>query len=159
MNPLPKHLRPRWRYLVAGLETWPDASFEAVDFQRSLWFAAQNLFGDARSADADLRVIAFEHRDGTGEALVRTRRGEESATRAALACVSSVDGQEIRVTVRGIGGTIRSAEEKYLGGTPEPHDEETVAFRGEPRRAVGRNGLLDVDVEGAFVGATTVDTT
>lgn len=159
MKHLPKHLRQRWRYLAVDLETWPDAAISAVDFQRSLWFAAQNLFGDATSADADLRVVVFDHGDGVGEALVRTRRGEEAATRAAIACVSSVEGQPIRVTVRGSSGTIRSAEEKYLGGTTEPSDEETVAFGNGSHPAIGRNGLLDVDVEGTFVGATTVDTT
>ncbi|MFB6081971.1 MAG: Rpp14/Pop5 family protein [Halanaeroarchaeum sp.] len=157
MNPLPKHLRPRWRYLVAGLETWPDASFEAVDFQRSLWFAAQNLYGDAGSAEADLRVISFAHEEGTGHAIVRTRRGSVDSARAALACVSAVREDPVRVTVRGVSGTIRAAEEKYIGGPTEPTEEESVVFRSVARRAVCRDGLLDVDVEGTFVGATRLD--
>ena len=46
MKHLPKHLQPRWRYLAVELEAWPDADFDRRDFQRSVWFAAQNLLGD-----------------------------------------------------------------------------------------------------------------
>ena len=48
---LPKYLRPRWRYLAVELESWPDADVDRRSFQRELWFAAQNLLGDAGSAD------------------------------------------------------------------------------------------------------------
>ncbi|MFB6070481.1 MAG: Rpp14/Pop5 family protein [Halanaeroarchaeum sp.] len=157
MKHLPKHLRPRWRYLAVDLETWPDAAIAEGDFQRSLWFAAQNLYGDAGSAETGLRVLAFHHEDGAGHALVRTRRGSEGRARAAVACVSEVRGDPIRVTVRGVSGTIRAAEEKYIGGPTEPQEEESVVFRSVARRAVTRDGLIDVDVEGAFVGATRID--
>ncbi len=75
MKHLPKHIRPHWRYLAVGLEAWPDADIDRRSFQRSIWFAAQNLLGDAGSADADLTVFSFEFEDGEGEALVRVRRG------------------------------------------------------------------------------------
>ncbi|ELK49519.1 ribonuclease P protein component 2, partial [Haloferax sp. BAB-2207] len=54
MKHLPKHLRPRRRYLAVEVETWPDADLARGPFQRELWYAAQNLYGDAGSADADL---------------------------------------------------------------------------------------------------------
>ncbi|WP_336038165.1 Rpp14/Pop5 family protein [Halobacterium yunchengense] len=157
MKHLPKHLRPRWRYLAVELEAWPDADVAEGDFQRSLWFAAQNLFGDAGSADADLRVVAFSFAEGTGEALVRVRHGEVERGRAALACVDAVRGDPVRVAVRGVSGTMRAAEEKYLGRPSEPAEEATVAFAGESRRAVRRGDLLDVDCEGSFAGATNLD--
>ncbi|AKH98077.1 Rpp14/Pop5 family protein [Halanaeroarchaeum sulfurireducens] len=159
MKHLPKHLRQRWRYLAVELETWPDASISEVEFQRSLWFAAQNLIGDVGSAEAELRVVSFAFGDGAGSALVRTRRGAESLARAAIACVDSVYDEPIRVTVGGISGTVRAAEEKYLGGPAEATEQESVAFRNESRRAVARNGRLDVEIDGTFVGATRLDTT
>jgi len=154
---LPKHLRPRWRYLAVELEAWPDAEFGRDDFQRSLWFAAQNLLGDAGSADADLRVVDFSFADGAGEVLIRVRRGEVERGRAALACVDAVRDDPVRVAVRGVSGTMRAAEEKYLGRTAEPSADERVAFDGDSRAAFARGDRVDVDVEGSFVGATRLD--
>ncbi len=114
MKHLPKHLRPRWRYLAVGLETSPDAAVSRGAFQRAVWYAAGNLLGDPGSADADLRVLRFSFGDGEGEAVVRARRGEVGPARAALACVAEVDGEPVGVHVRGVSGTLRGCTEKYL---------------------------------------------
>jgi len=157
MKHLPKHLRPRWRYLAVGLEGWPDADVDRGDFQRELWYAGQNLLGDAGSADADLTVLDFDFADGTGETIVRARHGHVGEARAALACLDAIDGDEIAVRVRGVSGTIRACEEKYLGRAPESSQERTVAFEGAERPAVAREELVDVRADSAFVGATDLD--
>ncbi|WP_313690965.1 Rpp14/Pop5 family protein [Halorarum halobium] len=157
MKHLPKHLRPRWRYLAVGIETWPDASIPRGAFQRSLWYAAQNLLGDPGSADADLTVVTYEFGDGAGEAIVRARRGEVDAARAALACVADVDGEAIGLRVRGVSGTIRACEERYLGRAAGVRDERDVAFESESRRAYSRDGAVDVETPDGFVGATDED--
>ena len=157
MKHLPKHLRPRWRYLAVELEAWPDADVSQRDFQRSVWFAAQNLYGDTGSADADLRVLQFDSWTGAGEALLRVRRGEVERARAAIACVDEVRGDPVRVAVRGVSGTVRAAEEKYLGGPTEVADEKRVVFEDEPRDGVARGERVDVDCDGSFVGATRFD--
>jgi ribonuclease P/MRP protein subunit POP5 len=116
MRHLPKHLRPRWRYLAVGLETRPGASITQSGFQRAVWYAAGNLLGDAGSADADLRVLRFSFADGDGEgeAIVRVRHGEVGPARASLACVSAVDGHDLGLAVRGVSGTIRACRASYL---------------------------------------------
>ena len=157
MKHLPKHLRPRWRYLAVELEAWPDADVSRRDFQRSVWFAAQNLYGDAGSADADLRVLQFDYGDGAGGALLRARRSEVERARAAVACVDEVRGDPVRVAVRGVSGTVRAAEEKYLGGPTEVADEKRVVFEDESRRAVTRGERVDVDCGSGFAGATRFD--
>ncbi|ELZ07215.1 ribonuclease P protein component 2 [Halovivax asiaticus JCM 14624] len=130
MKHLPKHLRPRWRYLSVGLETPPGESVPRRSFQRECWYAAQNLLGDPGSAAADLTVVAFEF-DGSGggttgstdeagaegefgEALVRVRRGETDPARAALACIDCIDDVPVGVHVRGVSGTIRAARNSFL---------------------------------------------
>jgi len=157
MKHLPKHLQPRWRYLAVGIEAWPDADVGRRAFQREAWYAAQNLLGDPGSADADLSVLRYRFVDGAGEAIVRVRRGETDAARAALACVDSVDGDPIRTRIRGASGTIRAAEEKYMRGPPENVAETRVVFRNADRRAVERDDLLDVETDGGFTGATRLD--
>jgi ribonuclease P/MRP protein subunit POP5 len=157
MKHLPKHLRPRWRYLAVGLETWPDAEFDRRDFQRSLWFAAQNLLGDAGSADADLKVLQFEFADGESEAIVRARHGHVADARAALACVDEIRDDPVGLRVRGISGTVRACEEKYLRGGTEFSGERKVVFGDAQRSAVVRDDRVDVRTDGAFAGATELD--
>lgn len=158
MKHLPKHLRPRWRYLAVELSTWPDAAVDRGEFQRAVWFAAANLLGDPGSADADLRVVSYSFRDGAGEALVRARRDEVDRARAALACVSEVRGDPVRVAVRGVSGTMRAAEEHHLGQAATPSREGSIAFGGRgDQSGVERGERVDIDNAGSWVGATRRD--
>ncbi|ELZ24771.1 Rpp14/Pop5 family protein [Natrinema limicola] len=157
MKHLPKHLRPRWRYLAIELETWPDERIGRRSFQRELWYAGQNLLGDPGSADADLTVMRFWFADGRGEAIVRVRRGETEPARAALACLDEIDGAPVGVRVRGISGTIRAAEENYLRRRGQDSEERNVVFGNEERVAVLRDRVGDVRLDEAFAGATDLD--
>jgi len=154
---LPKHLRPRWRYLAVGVESWPDASLSRGAFQRELWYAAQNLYGDAGSADADLTVLDFSFADGRGETVVRARRGEVDRARAALACVDEIGGRPVGLRVRGVSGTVRSCSERYLNRRTGKSDERNVVFSNERRPAVVVDDAVDVRGPDGFVGATQLD--
>jgi ribonuclease P/MRP protein subunit POP5 len=158
MKHLPKHLRPRWRYLAVDVESWPDAEITDRALQRELWYAAQNLFGDPGSASLDLRVLRFAVERGRGHAVVRTRRGEVERARAAIACLTTVEGAAVRATVRGVSGTVRACEERYIRRPTEPLVEQTVAFEDADRPAVVRSPRVDVRVGDGFAGATTQDT-
>ncbi|WP_435064049.1 Rpp14/Pop5 family protein [Halobaculum sp. EA56] len=161
MRHLPKHLRPRWRYLAVGLESWPDADLTRGAFQREAWYAAQNLLGDPGSADADLTVVRFRFADGRGEALVRARRGEVDRARAALACVGEVDGRPVGIRVRGVSGTIRAGEERYLGDAGGLVDESTVELADAGEAGTGRrrrDGAVDVSTSSGFLAATAAET-
>jgi ribonuclease P/MRP protein subunit POP5 len=158
---LPKHLRPRWRYLVVGLESWPDANLSRGPFQREVWYAAQNLLGDPGSADADLTVVRFRFAAGTGAAVVRIRHGEVERARAALACVDAVGDYPVGVRVRGVSGTIRAGEESYLGDAGGFNDESTVELATDGTTGTGqrrRDGAVDVATPSGYVGATDGDT-
>jgi ribonuclease P/MRP protein subunit POP5 len=154
---LPKYLRPRWRYLAVDIETWPDADIDRKRFQRHVWYAAQNLVGDVGSADTDLSVIRFEPVACGAEAIVRVRRGEADRGRAVLACLDTVDGEEVGVRVRGVSGTVRACEEKYMGGRSERTEQSQVVLGGAERTADVRDGRVDVRVDGAYAGATDLD--
>ena len=157
MKHLPKHLRSRWRYLAVGIETWPDAAFDRAAFQRELWYAAQDLYGDVGSAEADLTVLDFNLADGDGEAIVRAHRGAEERARAAIACLAAVDGHSVGLRVRGISGTMRACEERYLNGRTGKAEQRDVVFENEPSPAVVRETRFDVDAGDGFVGATRLD--
>ena len=157
MKHLPKHIRPRWRYLAVKIEADPAADIDRGAFQRALWYAAGNLLGDAGSADADLTVFGFEFVDGLGKAVVRARRGETDPARAALACLDRVDGQPIGVVVCGISGTVRACEESYLGGRSPDLAEKSVAFADGRRSAICRDDVAEISLPEGFVAATELD--
>ena len=157
MKHLPKHLRPRWRYLAVEIESTPNAEIDRGDFQRALWYAAGNLLGDAGSADADLTVYSFSFEEGIGHAVVRTRRGETDAARAAIACVDSIDDQPLGVVVRGVSGTVRACEESYLGGGDPESVEQHVAFADDSRPAICRDDVAELSLPEGFVAATELD--
>jgi ribonuclease P/MRP protein subunit POP5 len=154
---LPKHLQPRWRYLAVGIETWPDAALDRDQFQRALWYSAQNLLGDVGSADADLTLFGFSHADGSGEAVVRTRRDSVEQARGIITAIDSVDGVAVGIRVRGVSGTVRACEEKYMGRGREGTDQRHVVFGDAERSAFVRDGRVDVQTDEAFAGATTLD--
>lgn len=157
MKHLPKYLQPRWRYLAVGLESWPDARLDRQAFQRALWYSAQNLVGDSGSADLDLSVLQFRSTDGTGEAIVRTRRGCVDRARAVIGCVAEIDDQPVGLRVRGVSGTVRACEEKYMGHGREKPEEKPVVFANGSRSAFVRRERADVLIDDAYAGATTFD--
>lgn len=158
MKHLPKHLRPRRRYIAVAIEAWPDAAFDRHDFQRECWYAAQNLLGDAASADADLRVIEFSFAAGRGLAIVRVRRGEVERARAALACVDTIGESPVGIRILGVSGTIRACEERYKGRPAVEDAKRNVAFADARRPAIVRDGKIDVRMDNGFAGATPLDT-
>ena len=141
-----------------GIESWADAAIGRRAFQRALWYSAGNLLGDAGSADADLTLLSFAHADGAGEAVVRARHGHVDEARAAVACVSEVDGDPVGIRVRGISGTVRACEERYMGRATASSTQRDVAFGGAERAATVREDACDVRTESDRVGATTFDT-
>lgn len=158
MKHLPKHLRPRRRYLAVGIEAWPDAAFDRRAFQRECWYAAQNLLGDAGSADADIRVIDFSFSEEKGMAIVRVRRGEVERARAALACIDTIGASPVGIRILGVSGTVRACEERYIGRATVENAERNVAFADARRPAFARDGRLDVRMDNGFAGATPLDT-
>ncbi len=157
MAPLPKHLRPRWRYLAVRVESWPDASPNRRSFQAAAWHAARELYGDAGAAGLDLTVVQFDFSAGTGHAIVRTRREETSEARAVVTTIDAVDGVDVGLHVAGISGTVRACEESYLGRRAESTEQRTVVFDDEERRAAVRGSRVDVGEDRDVVGATTLD--
>jgi len=157
MKHLPKHLRPRYRYLAVTFETPPDSQLSRHDLQAALWESSRALLGDAGSAQLDLRVLGVNQAGAEGSAVIRCRRNEVDRARAVVTCLSSITGTPMRPTVRGVSGTVRGCEEKYLSRATGYSEERTVAFANADRRAVSRAARVDVRVGSGYVGATNLD--
>lgn len=157
MSPLPKHLRPRWRYLAIRIEAWPDTTLDRRAFQAALWSAAQALLGDVGSAKTDLTLLHYSFDDGAGEAIIRTHRSTVAQARAAVACIDRVNEHPVGIVVRGLSGTVRACKERYMGERELTMDERTVDFGNAERTAVGRGDRIDIWTDGAYTGATKLD--
>ncbi len=157
MSPLPKHLRPRYRYLAVTIETPPNADLTRPLFQHGIWDRARELIGDAGSARIDLQIMRFRFSDGLGDSIVRTNRSTTMDARAAITTLTKINNIPIRVSVKGISGTIQGCEEKYLGQDPESVTTQSVVFNNEVRAAVVRENRIDVKIDDGFTGATTLD--
>lgn len=154
MKHLPKHHQPRWRYLAVAFETWPNADVDRRAFQHELWLAGQSLLGDPGGADVDLQVMRFSPSPGGGGAIVRARRTDVAAARAAVACVDEVDGHPVGLRVTGVSGTIDTCSENYLGDGTGISSQSEVTVEGAERPAWRRNGAFDVRGPSGFIGAT-----
>lgn len=97
-----------------ALQSDPDADVDRRAFRRAIDAAARDLVGDAGSAEMDLSVLRFAFEEGNGHAVVRTRRGAVQTTRAVVACLQEVHGDPVGVHVRGVSGTVRACEEKFI---------------------------------------------
>jgi ribonuclease P/MRP protein subunit POP5 len=136
---LPKSLRPRSRYLFFEAEALPDASFGEHDLRRTLWFEAQNLYGDVTSAETRAELIEYEG-ETCGVGVVSCDHESVEETRAALACIDEVDGDAVGIRVLGVSGTLAAGREKYgdavqetrettVGDSPAWERDETVDVR------------------------------
>ncbi len=140
-----------------GIETWPDVDLGRRAFQRALWYSAGNLLGDAGSADAGLKLLSFSCSGGSGEAVVRVRRGHVEEARAAIACVGAIEGDPVGIRIRGISGTVRACEERYMRRAAGSSTQRDVAFGDAERPAVVREDAYDVRAGSEYVGAAAFD--
>ncbi|CDK38866.1 ribonuclease P protein component 2 [Halorubrum sp. AJ67] len=71
--------------------------------------------------------------------------------------MSEVDGEPVGILVRGISGTVRACEERYMGRATPNSTQRDVAFGSAERPAVVRGDACDLRAESGRVGATTFD--
>lgn len=94
------------RYLAARLRT--DGPIEKRSFVAALTREARSLLGDAGAAHLDLWVYDLDDES----CVVGCRNGEVDRARAALACLTEVDGTRVAPAVVTVSGTIRTARER-----------------------------------------------
>jgi len=149
---VPKSLRPRHRYVFFEVETLPDASFGEHDLRRTLWFEAQNLYGDVTSAETHASLIEYEGGTCGGLGVVRCAHDRVDETRSAIACVGEVNDHPVGVRVVGVSGTLESGREKYGDEVPETR---TMTVDDSP--AWERDNALDVRTDDGFMCGTHHD--
>ncbi|XGI83352.1 Rpp14/Pop5 family protein [Halorutilales archaeon Cl-col2-1] len=157
MKRLPKSLEPRHRYVFFEVETLPNSGkVDEKSLERQIWFESQNLFGDIVSSEARAELIEYDPPVG----VVRCAHDRVDEIRSALACVTSVEGEDVGVRVVGVSGTLNSGREKF---SKPDWERVEVEDDGVTRVAWKSRDRLDfeaeeTDEEGTvFIGATVHD--
>lgn len=159
MKPIPKHLRPRYRYIVVSLESWCNSIIDKTSFQQSIWVSANRLFGDLGSAKSDLYLVSFEFHNGMGYGIIRTRRDSLHLARSSISCISSINDCSIGILVLGIGGTLKSCRQKYLPVLKKSLVMGEVTFEGNSYPSISYGEYIDIEIDNDFIGATNMDIT
>lgn len=94
------------RYLAARLRT--EAPVEERGFVNALTREARSLLGDAGAAALDLWLYDLDEES----CVVGCRNDEVDRARAALACVTEVDGTRVAPVVVAVSGTLRGARDR-----------------------------------------------
>lgn len=149
---LPKSLRGRRRYVFFEVETLPDASFGEHDLRRTIWFEAQNLYGDVTSAETRAELLEYDASQGGGLGVVRCAHDRVEETRAALSCVDEVDGDRLGIRVLGVSGTLDAGRDRYGDAVPT-----TRATTVDGADAWERDGAVDVRTDDGFMCGTHHD--
>lgn len=157
MSPIPKHLRPRWRYLAVAICTWTDRDLDRTSFEAAVQEAVRSLHGDIGCADADLRLFRFTYHVGRGQAVIRVRRDAVDVVRSALTCMDSINDTPVGLQIVGVSGTVRACEEKFLGSQGEAIEQRTVAFDGVEYSATVVGVEVDLQSDDGRIGAISLD--
>ncbi|HEY9246652.1 MAG TPA: Rpp14/Pop5 family protein [Candidatus Methanoperedens sp.] len=110
MRTLPT-LRDKKRYLA--FEIISEKKIVPGELSKEIFNSICSLFGDVGCSEIDPRLISCEG----GYGIIRCARGKTEEARAALACINSINGGRVTITVLGISGTIKSAMEKFIQQT------------------------------------------
>jgi len=94
----------RRRYLV--FEVMSEIELDKYKLLNAIWDSVHSLYGDIGTSESKLWLIKY---DKNGRGVLRCTHRKSEAIRAALACIHSVNGVQIAITVIGISGTIKGA--------------------------------------------------
>jgi ribonuclease P/MRP protein subunit POP5 len=108
MKILPPTLRESKRYIAFSLVA--EDALTRNDLLNEVMYSAASLLGDVGSSVLGLRLLSFENNRG----IIKCTADRVWESRAILACVSSIRGTRVRISILGVSGTVLAATEKYL---------------------------------------------
>ncbi|MFH1234996.1 MAG: Rpp14/Pop5 family protein [Candidatus Diapherotrites archaeon] len=104
LNPLPKTLRERKRYLL--FEVAPVQGFDGMDFSKALDAVFLSLYGSIGSAEINPKIVKF--RPATGKGILCCQRGFESKAKAAFLFLKEVKGTQVKARSLRCLGTLEA---------------------------------------------------
>ncbi|MHA1238715.1 MAG: Rpp14/Pop5 family protein [Candidatus Odinarchaeia archaeon] len=100
----------RRRYLA--FKIWGAPSLTKESLIKSVWSSLINLFGDYGASKVSFWVINFDPEKRTG--LFQCTNKSVNHLKAAIAMITSINGEPLIIQSLGVSGTIKAATRKYL---------------------------------------------
>ncbi len=124
MKTLPT-LRDKKRYMA--FEVLSEITITRAELAKEIASSAGSLFGDSGCSGMNLGLLSYDGKYG----IIRCARGKTEETRAALACITRVQGVRLSILILGISGSIRGVMEKFIQQTliKEP-EQDNKRFTG-----------------------------
>ncbi|MEM2934586.1 MAG: Rpp14/Pop5 family protein [Methanocellales archaeon] len=107
MKALPPSLRKRKRYIVFDVDSEDD--FLKKELSNAIWREALALFGEAGASDLGMALVEFNGSQG----ILRCNHNQVERVRAVLASLRSVKRIRAVLYIASVGGTMRTAIEKF----------------------------------------------
>ncbi|MEM0359967.1 MAG: Rpp14/Pop5 family protein [Candidatus Diapherotrites archaeon] len=104
LNPLPKTLRERNRYLL--FEVLPVQGFNGKDFAIALEEVFLSLYGSIGTAEINPKIVKFWPEKGKG--VLCCRRGFETKARTAFLFLKEVKGVQVKARSLKCSGTLKA---------------------------------------------------
>ncbi len=108
MKILPPTLRKDHRYLA--FEVICQQRIDRLDLLREIFSCSNSLIGDVGSSECEITLLSFEDQCG----IIRCRRDRVTTTRAVLATVNHIKGENVLIYVKGVSGTVHGATSGYI---------------------------------------------
>ncbi|MHC1635303.1 MAG: Rpp14/Pop5 family protein [Candidatus Methanospirareceae archaeon] len=99
-----RFLRDRKRYIV--FEVVSEGSVEKRELLREIWNSIYSLYGERGASESKLWLVEFDNNIG----ILCCSHKKVEEVRAALACISMVNGMRVGIRVVRVSGTIKSAK-------------------------------------------------
>ncbi|MFH1631279.1 MAG: Rpp14/Pop5 family protein [Candidatus Aenigmatarchaeota archaeon] len=110
---LPPTLRTRGRYVI--FEIVSESKLSYADFSAAMWNSLLDLMGELGVSEARCWLIKNLYDDKNQRGVIKCAHDRVEHVRASLAFIHTIGDTRATVRILGVTGTIKSAQQKYLG--------------------------------------------
>ncbi len=104
--------RKKKRYICFKVD-YESVPIKRKDLITLIWNSLLETIGELGMSKSELKLISFD--EDRQEGLLKCNHHMVDYIRFSLSLISKIDTNRITINVLGIGGTIRSARERFLG--------------------------------------------
>jgi len=110
---LPPSLRTKGRYIVFEIVSEMRLSYS--DFSAAMWNSLLDFIGELGASEARCWLIKNLYDEKAQRGVIKCSHDKVEHVRAALALLHTIGDTRATVRILGVTGTIKSAQNKYLG--------------------------------------------
>ena len=114
---LPPRMRPPKRYIV--YEVLSASAINYSELVNTVWSTAMEFLGELGTSETGIWFVHNSYDDARQVGIIKCRHDNVEKVRAVLSLISVVSESKCIIKILGVTGTIKSANDKYLGAKNE----------------------------------------